>query len=105
MRNTEVSKALSHARRHDPWLYELELDDEGWASLDAVPGALGKNEESGRRYRWGAAHDREQPSVVVENPLVRERRDRSFQVWAYSVSHNQLLIRSPKSKETPRTST
>ncbi len=26
---------------------------------------------------------------------------RSFQVWAYSVSHGQLLIRSPKSIETP----
>jgi hypothetical protein len=27
--------------------------------------------------------------------------DRSFQVWAYSVSHGQLLIRSPKSEATP----
>ena len=38
--DVELSKALSHALRHEPWLYELELDDEGWASLDAVLGAL-----------------------------------------------------------------
>ena len=25
--------------------------------------------------------------------------DRSFQIWIFSVSHDQLLIRSPKSKE------
>src|SRR6476620_3195267 len=35
-----LSKVLSHALRHEPWLYELELDDEGWASLDAVLGAM-----------------------------------------------------------------
>jgi len=38
--DAELSKALSHALRHEPWLYELELDDEGWASLDAVLEAL-----------------------------------------------------------------
>ncbi len=44
----ELSKVLSHALRHEPWLYELELDDEGWASVDAVLGAL--REE---RAEWG----------------------------------------------------
>ena len=44
----ELSKILSHALRHEPWLYELELDDEGWASLDAVLGALRVE-----RAEWG----------------------------------------------------
>jgi putative RNA 2'-phosphotransferase len=45
----ELSKVLSHALRHEPWLYELELADEGWASLDAVLGAL-----RGERAEWGS---------------------------------------------------
>lgn len=28
-----LSKMTSHALRHEPWLYELELDDEGWVRL------------------------------------------------------------------------
>jgi putative RNA 2'-phosphotransferase len=45
--DTELSKALSHALRHEPWLYELELDDEGWAPLEAVLAAL-----RGQRAEW-----------------------------------------------------
>jgi putative RNA 2'-phosphotransferase len=40
LNDAELSKILSHALRHEPWLYELELDDEGWASLDTVLMAL-----------------------------------------------------------------
>jgi len=35
-----LSKVLAHALRHEPWLYELELDVEGWVSLDALLEAL-----------------------------------------------------------------
>ncbi len=27
---------MSHALRHEPWLYELELDEEGWVSVEAL---------------------------------------------------------------------
>src|SRR5213592_3648611 len=37
---TELSKTVSHALRHEPWLYELELDDEGWAVVDDLLAAL-----------------------------------------------------------------
>jgi hypothetical protein len=37
---TELSKAVSHALRHEPWLYELELDDAGWTPVDALVNAL-----------------------------------------------------------------
>jgi putative RNA 2'-phosphotransferase len=36
----ELSKTVSHALRHEPWLYELEIDDEGWVSVDSVLDAL-----------------------------------------------------------------
>ena len=31
---------MSHALRHEPWLYELELDDAGWVPLTALLAAL-----------------------------------------------------------------
>lgn len=37
---TKLSRAISHALRHEPWLYELELDDEGWTSVEALVAAL-----------------------------------------------------------------
>jgi putative RNA 2'-phosphotransferase len=35
-----LSRAVSHALRHEPWLYELELDDGGWADVGALLTAL-----------------------------------------------------------------
>ena len=37
---TAISRTLSHALRHEPWLYELELDAEGWTLVEAVLAAL-----------------------------------------------------------------
>lgn len=33
---SELSRVVSHALRHEPWLYELELDDAGWVSVDEL---------------------------------------------------------------------
>ncbi|WP_199179054.1 RNA 2'-phosphotransferase [Dyella sp. AD56] len=35
-----ISRAVSHALRHEPWLYELELDDEGWVPVGELLAAL-----------------------------------------------------------------
>lgn len=35
-----ISKKLSYALRHEPWRYELELDEHGWADIDQVLQAL-----------------------------------------------------------------
>lgn len=45
---TDISRAVSHALRHEPWLYELELDAEGWAELDQLIRAL---QEQGGAWR------------------------------------------------------
>jgi len=44
----ELSRAVSHALRHEPWLYELELNDEGWAAVADVVSAL-----QVERSEWG----------------------------------------------------
>jgi putative RNA 2'-phosphotransferase len=41
---SNLSRAVSHALRHEPWLYELELDDEGWASVESILVALRKEQ-------------------------------------------------------------
>jgi putative RNA 2'-phosphotransferase len=40
MRYTGLSRTISHALRHQPWLYELELDDAGWVQVDDLLAAL-----------------------------------------------------------------
>ncbi len=37
---THLSKVMAHALRHQPWVYELELDDEGWTPLADLLTAL-----------------------------------------------------------------
>lgn len=36
----QLSKTLAHALRHAPWVYELELDEQGWTSTAALLAAL-----------------------------------------------------------------
>ena len=36
----KLSRVISHALRHEPWLYELELDEAGWVSVSLLLGAL-----------------------------------------------------------------
>ena len=35
-----LSRSISHALRHEPWLYELELDDNGWTEVGPLLTAL-----------------------------------------------------------------
>ncbi|MEH6348414.1 MAG: RNA 2'-phosphotransferase [Bermanella sp.] len=35
-----LSQTLSHALRHEPWLYELELDDQGFVDLADILTAI-----------------------------------------------------------------
>lgn len=35
-----LSRLVSHALRHEPWLYELELDSEGWVFIEELLTAI-----------------------------------------------------------------
>ncbi len=43
----QLSKTIAHALRHAPWLYELEIDEEGWTPLDQLLDGL-----RGHREAW-----------------------------------------------------
>lgn len=36
----KISHVMSHALRHEPWLYGLELDENGWTSVDDILSVL-----------------------------------------------------------------
>lgn len=60
--DTEISRVISHALRHEPWLYELEIDEEGWTSLESVAEALRRVDQG-----W-AGLTRNDIERVVGNP-------------------------------------
>ena len=37
---SDLSKTISHALRHEPWVYELELDNDGWVSVKTLLDSL-----------------------------------------------------------------
>ncbi|KJS29591.1 MAG: RNA 2'-phosphotransferase [Desulfatitalea sp. BRH_c12] len=47
MNLTKLSKIVSHALRHEPWLYELELDNQGWVNIEDLISAL-----QGQQSEW-----------------------------------------------------
>lgn len=51
---SHLSRTISHALRHQPWVYELELDDEGWVDLETLLRSL---REQRPEWRTLAEHD------------------------------------------------
>lgn len=44
MNYVELSKEIAHALRHEPWKYELELDEEGWTPVSQLLSALSEEQ-------------------------------------------------------------
>lgn len=65
----DVSKAMSHALRHDPDAYGLTLAADGWTGVDAVLTALR------RRTRWHGLTLADVEHVVATNPKNRFELD------------------------------
>jgi putative RNA 2'-phosphotransferase len=57
-----LSKAISRALRHEPWVYELEPDDEGWVPVAALLEAL-REERPG----WRGVSEREIARIIAES--------------------------------------
>lgn len=68
---TELSKAVSRALRHTPWIYELELDYEGWTPVEALLRALA------REPRWRDLSRAHLESMIERMPKQRHEIDGS----------------------------
>lgn len=56
---TELSRCVSHALRHEPWLYELELDDEGWTFVQPLLDALRRQDPE-----WASLQSRDLEEMI-----------------------------------------
>jgi putative RNA 2'-phosphotransferase len=72
----ELSRSVSHALRHAPWLYELELDNEGWTSVDSLLSALRRE-----RPEWRQVHEGDL-RLMIENSDKRRHQIRAGQIRA-----------------------
>ncbi len=58
----DLSRTVSHALRHEPWLYELELYDEGWALIEGLLSAL-----QGERPEWRNLNEGDLVRMIAES--------------------------------------
>lgn len=66
-----ISRAVSHALRHEPWLYELELDDEGWVPVEELLSAL-----RAEKPEWSAVSEDDLAEMIARSDKKRhELRD------------------------------
>jgi putative RNA 2'-phosphotransferase len=90
MRYIDLSRTISHALRHEPWLYELELDDAGWVSVDALLAALRAEKPS-----WEAVSEADLSQMMADAEKQRfEMSDGKFRAL-YGHSTPQKLAREP----------
>lgn len=60
MNVVELSRTVSHALRHEPWLYQLELDDEGWVSVDELLDVLHTE-----KYEWASLTEADLAGMIA----------------------------------------
>jgi len=89
---TQISKAVSHALRHEPWLYGLELDHEGWVELDDLAAALRQLGEA-----WSGIDEASVVRAVESSPkhrhLVEGGRIRAL--YGHSVPKRLVFVPEP----------
>jgi putative RNA 2'-phosphotransferase len=61
-----LSRAVSHALRHEPWLYELELDVEGWVATEDLLAALRPE-----RSEWSSLTERDLAEMIAQSEKKR----------------------------------
>ncbi len=80
-----LSKEVSYALRHAPWEYELELDSEGWVSVEQLISSFRNNDE-----KW---------NTLTEDDLVKmidlsEKKRHEIKKWK-----NKSFLRAFNSNE------
>lgn len=87
-----LSKTVSHALRHEPWVYELELDDEGWVPIATLVDSLRAERED-----WNNLEETDLIRMIESSEKRRHEvlNGRIRAIYGHSVP--QKLSRSPSS--------
>lgn len=86
----ELSRAVSHALRHEPWLYELELDEAGWVPVVALLIAL-----RAENLSWSSVSETDLAQMIARSDKKRyELRDGRIRAL-YGHSTPQRLVKEP----------
>lgn len=102
-----LSKAVAHALRHQPRVYGLELDEEGWASLSALVGALRRRSPRWRRLtRADLEHlvaTQSPPRYEISRGCIRARYGHSLprQVAGTPVTPPEVLFHGTAPRAVP----
>lgn len=81
---SDLSRIVSHALRHEPWLYELELDDAGWVSVDEILTAVRLEKPT-----WASLSEADLAQMIEQSDKKRhELRDGKIRaLYGHSVPH------------------
>jgi putative RNA 2'-phosphotransferase len=85
-----LSRAVSHALRHEPWLYELELDEAGWAPVDALLAALRAEDPT-----WASLSQADLVQMIARSEKKRHELHDDRIRALYGHSTPQRLLRDP----------
>jgi len=88
--DVKLSRTVAHALRHKPWLYELELDDEGWVPVEALLAALRQ-----RRGAWADLTEEHLAGMIARADKQRyELREGKIRaLYGHSLKHR--LAKTP----------
>ncbi len=80
--SNELSRTVSRVLRHEPWLYELEPDEEGWVPVDALLEALRT-----KGPRWQTVEWADLVRVIEQSSKRRHEisRDRIRALYGHSI--------------------
>jgi putative RNA 2'-phosphotransferase len=88
--HVSISKTISHALRHEPWVYELELDEDGWVAVQVLLDALREVNPL-----WESLTDADLAEVIASSDKQRhEMRDGKIRaLYGHSIAGK--LIKAP----------
>ena len=69
----ELSRCISHALRHEPWLYELELDEEGWVPIAHLVDSLRSEHASWRNLNKAVIEEMIRVSPKLRHEMAEGR--------------------------------